>query len=97
MVLFTSRSFGFIADVAHRVGARLGIPATGYQSDSMKDGKQEELIEEEESRWVESQILALTILFLIYQHDYSTKTSQVGLKMDIKICGRTVAAESVPG
>ena len=42
--------------MAHRVGARLGIPATGYQSDSMKDSKQEELIEEE-SRWVESKIL----------------------------------------
>jgi hypothetical protein len=52
--------------VAHRVGARLGIPATGYQSDSMKDSKQEELIEEE-SRWVESKILARTIAFLIYQ------------------------------
>jgi hypothetical protein len=66
LVLFTWRSFGFIADVAHRVGARLGIPATGYQSNSMTDSKQEELIEEE-SRWVESKILARTIAFLIYQ------------------------------
>ena len=34
------------------------------QSDSMKDSKQEELIEEE-SRWVESQIPALTVVVLI--------------------------------
>ena len=34
------------------------IPHSGRQSDSMKDSKQEELLEEE-GRWVESQILPL--------------------------------------
>ena len=54
-------------DQLHCVGesriASHNIAAFRHPTDSMKDSKQGELIEEE-SRWVESQILALTIVFL---------------------------------
>ncbi|HZW94714.1 MAG TPA: hypothetical protein VFF64_17330 [Candidatus Eremiobacteraceae bacterium] len=47
---------------------RLGIPAFRHQSDSMKDSKQKELIEEE-SRWVESKILTPDVLLFILKDE----------------------------
>jgi hypothetical protein len=60
------RSYPDIGIESDRSASDSAFLHSGHQSDSMKDSKQEELTEEE-GRWVESQILALTIAFLIYQ------------------------------